>query len=94
MKKQFWAGLVSNEIRFFTENPEGNVDGLQGLRKFTVTNQCQLTDDSGHNIVSSTNTGSTDGAGSIQSNIGNEQNAEGSAQAQPSQSQGGQAQTS
>jgi hypothetical protein len=87
MKKTFWAGLVSNEIRFFTQNPEGNVDGLQGARKLTVTDQCALVDDSGHSIVdSSFGTGNTDGA-----NLNTGQQGSGETQQQPQS--GGQATT-
>jgi hypothetical protein len=82
MKKTYWTGIVSNQIRFFTQNPEGNVDGLQGSRKLTVTDQCALVDDSGHSIVdSSFGTGNTEGANMP------------SGEAQSQQSQGGQATT-
>jgi hypothetical protein len=83
MKKTYWTGIVSNQIRFFTQNPEGNVDGLQGSRKLTVTDQCTLVDDSGHNIVdSSFGTSDTDEANDMSSG-----------EAQSQQPQGGQATT-
>jgi hypothetical protein len=52
-KKTFWAGVVNNEIGFFTSDPNGNVEGLQGSRKFCVEGN-SLTDDNGHNITDNT----------------------------------------
>lgn len=52
-KKTFWAGVVNNQIGFFTSDPNGNVEGLQGSRKFCVEGN-SLTDDNGHNITDNT----------------------------------------
>lgn len=53
-KKKYWAGVVSGEIRFFSEDPQGNVQGLQGSRPFTVTGNCELKDEAGSNLIHST----------------------------------------
>jgi hypothetical protein len=46
MKKTLWAGVVNGQIGFFSQNPDGNVEGLQASRKFYVENNT-LTDDQG-----------------------------------------------
>lgn len=53
-KKKLWAGVVNGQINFYPEDPQGNVQGLQGSRVFTVTGNCDLTDDTGHSIISNT----------------------------------------
>jgi hypothetical protein len=52
--KSLWAGVVNNQIQFFSENPDGNVQGLQGYRKFHISGNAELTDDNGNNLINST----------------------------------------
>jgi hypothetical protein len=50
MKKELWAGVVGNSIEFFQHNPNGNVQGLSGTRKFYLEGD-NLTDDTGGTII-------------------------------------------
>lgn len=66
-KKAIWAAVQSGQIKFFTSNPDGNVQGLQGMRKFHVTGDCGVVDDNGSNILEGTSdtTGADDGGSSL-----------------------------
>lgn len=60
MKKTLWVGIVDSQITFFGTNPQDNVEGLQGLRKFHVeanNNDLKLTDDNGGNVIQNTTSG-------------------------------------
>jgi hypothetical protein len=81
MKKTLWAGVVNGQIGFFSQNPDGNVEGLQASRKFYVENNT-LTDDHG-SILSNT----AHGGGTNTSDVTDQE----PGQNQPGQNQGGQA---
>jgi hypothetical protein len=79
-KKSTWVGVVSGQIKFFSENPEGNVQGLQGSRKFNL--EGKLTDDNGTNIIDSTvaDVGTDTTSGSITDEMQNNQQQHGGSQ--------------
>lgn len=81
-KKTLWAGVVSGQIQFFPSNPQGNVTGLQGSRKFHATDECTLVDDNGTNILENTATGQggQDDAGSLEQSEDNQGPTGGAAQ--------------
>lgn len=55
MKKQFWAGIVGGSLQFYGSDPTGNVEGLEGTRKFCVENN-NLVDDHGASIITTPET--------------------------------------
>jgi hypothetical protein len=84
MKKTLWAGVVNNQITFFGSDPNGNVEGLQGSRKFHVEGG-NLTDDAGNNVVDNT------AVGGLNSESGSETIVQPGDQGGQSTDQGGQA---
>jgi hypothetical protein len=84
MKKTLWVGIVNNQIGFFTANPNGNVEGLQGSRKFHVEGG-NLTDDNGNNVVDNT------AVGGLNSESGSDTIVQTGDQGDQSADQGGQA---
>lgn len=59
MQKKYWAGVQSGHIRFFDNDPTGNVENIEAVSEFTVNNDGQLIGNNDEPLVTSLQTQQT-----------------------------------